>query len=202
MNEKTHLFITKTALELAETNLSKAEKDIVICSSILPDKDENEGTFKNHFYNPATHKNFKGERTSALTKVIEHYQKSKNGNNLEELGRSLHFLEDLCTPVHTFYDDLFDAVVRLEQHVHFEKICDSLVDDFKLENKLETMKYYTHNSLKTICKSCAMKSSILFKQMDDGKIRMAQVGKKSIENGIQAVAGILYRFENGVTVWN
>lgn len=196
MNEKTHLFISEKAIEQSKIKISKKNKDILLNGSIIPDTDENEGAFKNHFYNPATRKNFRGERTTALTKFIEHYEKAKSGADIEELGRSIHFLEDLNTPVHIFYEDLFDSVYRLNQHIEFEKVCDKLVQNINFNSHI-IEGYYTVNSLKTIGKACAMKASILFKELDEGKTKAEVIGERSINNAIGAVTGILIRFFGG-----
>lgn len=205
MKDKTHKFITAKAVELSGIEISKINKDILLEYCVRPDIDENDHAYLWHFYNPATRKNYKGGRISALTKFIEHYKKSKGADNVqkafEELGRSIHFLEDLCTPVHNSYEDLIDPTYRLNQHMKFENLCDELIDDFDFDDRLENIDYYTHNSLKTIGKSQSMRASFLFKQMDDGKEKAKVIGRSAIINGINAVTGMLYRFEREGSIW-
>jgi len=207
MNSKTHEFITAKAIELSGIKLTELQKNIILEYCVKPDSDENDHAYLWHFYNPATRKNYKGGRISALTKFIQHWEKSKGADtskeSFEELGRSIHFLEDLCTPVHSSYEDLIDPAYRLNQHMKFENLCDELVKDFDFgfDKELENMNYYTHNSLKTIGKSCAMYSSFLFKQIDDGKSKMEVIGRAAIVNGIKVVTGMLYRFNWEEPIW-
>lgn len=201
MNSKTHVFATKKAIELSNFKIETVDKEFLIAMCLKPDEDETDGAFKWHFYNPATRKNFRGERTSALTKFIEHYQeatKEKDSySSLNHLGRAIHYLEDLCTPVHTYYEDMFDATYRLKQHIEFEALCDKITDQVDISNSKINDNYYLVNSLKTIGKSCAMKASVLFNKLDENPKAAEVIGKQTIENTIKAVQGILFRFFKG-----
>ena len=197
MNCVSHDYITKYAIGISNLNLSQSQIDALRVYCIKPDEDEAEGAFKNHFYNPATNLNFRGERSSALTKFEEHYLNSDKGRNIEHLGRAIHFLEDLCCPVHTYYEDLFDSVYRLNQHVDFENTCDKIIHDINPLMIAIDKDYYYINSLKTIGKSCAMKASKLFHELDTDLVSVRDTAERSILLAIQSVAGILIRFFGG-----
>ena len=78
-------------------------------ASLLPDKDEiGLFPFAGHFYNPITGKNYARSKTNVASKnAQEHYTNAINemidGNEdvaFEELGRCLHYVQDLCVPHH------------------------------------------------------------------------------------------------------
>ena len=135
-SSETHQYTTLRGLNILDEvhggNYSnfytQKDRDQIFTYCTKPDEDEIEGAYKYHFYNPATEKNFMGEDDSALTRCKSHYNKAvyyyKAGNReaaFEELGRSLHFLEDLNTPVHTNNQDLFDKKYLIEDGISYEK---------------------------------------------------------------------------------
>lgn len=81
---------------------------------VKPDIDECEDSYARHFYHSVT-----SNDDSAKNKCIYYFCEFLANNDFDELSRSLHFLEDVCTPVHTQYEDKFDAVYRLKLHVNF-----------------------------------------------------------------------------------
>ena len=204
MESKTHKYITRKALEYLDLDIDNKEKEGIIFYSVQPDIDEKEGSFKNHFYNPATRKNFRGERQSAMTKYIYYYNLAKERKRAgmpyyEPIGRCLHFLEDINTPVHTYYEDLFDATIRLGQHIKFENYCNTIVE--KLEEtcyNYVNLEYYLNNNIKSIAKMCARESSILFYKYDhiNKKEEIDAIAKEAIKNGIDGATGILYKLFN------
>ena len=198
MNELSHRFITKKSIEIAGIKLRAEQKHKLIESSTLPDIDEKDNLFAAHFYNPVTQLNFRSERETALTRFIEHYDKSKNGENLEEIGRAVHYLEDLNTPVHVAYEDKFDSVYRLSGHIEFENTCDSLIDEVKDIVFEIDKKYYIVNPLETIGKAGAMTASVLYDEYENCyEQHIPEVGRKALLNAIKATAGILYRVFGG-----
>ncbi len=77
----------------------------LIIYSEMPDNDESQGGYKHHFYNATTERNYMGEKDSALMRFKNHFNKAVQyycGGIIElafqELGRSIHFMEDLNTP--------------------------------------------------------------------------------------------------------
>lgn len=197
MNCISHEKITEYAINISGFDFTKKEIDILKLYSTQPDVDETEGAFKNHFYNPSNNLNFRGERTNALTKLDYHFSSSNNGDILEKLGRAIHYLEDLCCPVHVYYEDLFDAVYRSKQHMNFETLCDKIINDINPLMLVIQYDYFTTNSLKTIGKSCAMKASKLFYELDEVIVAPKEIAERSILLAIEAVAGLLYRCFGG-----
>lgn len=214
MNTKTHKYITRIAMHLCNLSNKKGYEDLIKFSAI-PDEDENEGAYKNHFYNPATRRNFKGERMSALKKVMIHYRMATNSaskseaSRIEHLGRAIHFLEDICTPVHTYYEDVFDATTRIRQHVSFESYCDKVCDKFDYNEYLENfggvilpVEAYICNSLKELCKYNAMIASKNFNVYDSNSKLVKEIASESILYGILAVTGLITRFNKEVDSHN
>lgn len=199
MDSKTHSFCTM----LACNYINPKYRSCVLFFVTKPDQDEIEGAYKHHFYNPATGLNFRGEEETALTKFYKHYNnalklKHDKRDYGEELGRAVHFLQDICTPVHTYYEDLFDATTRLKQHVNFEKRCNELCDTIQfnhkryLNNTFNT--FFKSNNIVDIAKHFASKSSVLFNQYDKDSKLIDEIGKQSIHNVIVATTGIMMKF--------
>lgn len=166
-----------------------------------PDEDEIEGAFKCHFYNPATGKNFRGEDDSALKRFVDHYNSAvalyKADNKFgayEQLGRALHFLEDMNTPVHTnnqsFLDSAFDSLF----HMAFEKKCVKLQEKATVTLTLREFDYYKNNDIEQIGKACAILANDNFYAMYKKILSKDEVAIKSVENAQKAVAGIIYKF--------
>ena len=191
MNDKTHIYITMTAMERTGIKFTEEEKEILRKMCTKPDYDEREYFYTYHFYNP-TRKYGKGEIT-ALTKCLIHYEKAKAKGNLEELGRSIHFLEDLCTPVHCGYSDKFDYVYRIHQHMEFEKMCDNLVTEINISDI--DYKFIPFKELEVLCINCACQSYVYFKELDKKSTNQKMIGERSILCGIQAVSEILKKFQ-------
>ncbi len=211
----THKYVTKTSLEaLLELEskysdfYSEDVRKMLLEYSVKPDEDEIEGGFKYHFYNPATECNFMGEKESALTKFTGHYNnaiKKYNAGNKslawEELGRSLHFLEDLNTPVHTNYEDLLDAGIMLFMHLEFEKRCVEIQDNIKIKPIVkESLKYYLINSTNQIGKTSAYIAADNFFSLENEIDKRDEIVKGSIMNAQTHVTGVLYKFYNDVNV--
>lgn len=210
-NSPTHRYVTDISLKnISEINkhtrcINKGDEkywDVISNYSLKPDEDETEGIYKYHFYNPATDENFMGEKISACTKCVEHYNKAldyyKNNDKqkaYEELGRSVHFMEDLNTPVHTGYDLPTDAVFKFPIHVKFEKLCDSVIKQFKYSFPKEDLKYFELNSVESLAKSSSLLSSDNFYcLMDEKNHDQVSIAENAIENAQHNVTGMLYKF--------
>ncbi len=209
--EKTHRYITTTSLEnVLELNkknkfLKSEDRDFfstITDYSLKPDEDETEGAFKNHFYNPATKTNFMGESYSAIEKFKEHYKDAKkyyseNDKELafQELGRAIHFLEDLNTPVHTGYNLPTDAVFKLPLHVNFEKICDNICNRCHASINKTGLSYYSANSPETIAKSASIVASNNYDCLtDDQDEHQEMIAKNAILNAQRSVTGLFYKY--------
>lgn len=166
-----------------------------------PDDDEIEGAFKVHFYNPATEKNFNGEDDSALYRFKMHYGKAldlykeeKIMDSISELGRALHFLEDMNTPVHTNNQSFLDSTIDVFLHTSFEKRCVQVQSEVVSKMLKREFDYYKNNTLEQIGKSCAFLANDNFYALYKKKLPRDDIAKNSIENAQKAVAGVLYRF--------
>lgn len=208
MNGKTHRFMTKIAsakCNFTTFKLKQDELELLLKYSVMPDEDEGDELYKYHFYNPATGLNYKGEKDSAVLRIRDHFEKAlsykterNKTNYLQELGRSIHFLQDICTPVHTYYEDSFDAVVRVKQHMDFENYCDML------HNKIDPEQYYAEFviknplSLKDLGKAYAIQSNYDFYKLDttvQGSPEYITVAVNSIKRGIMAGLSLIERAE-------
>lgn len=129
----------------------------LIDSCILPDEDEAQNGFSCHFYNPVTKKCFLGTEDSAKNRFIWHLSNYLHTKKKESLGRAIHFLEDICTPVHTQYEDAIDAAIRLNLHINFEKAL-----DLYLENYYGSIPDMQFKSVCEILDYCSIKSSELY----------------------------------------
>lgn len=116
-----------------------------------PDKDEREYAFAQHFYNPYTYRNFlpsslQASSITAWSKFDFHLKNSiKNYNknrtySMQELGRALHFLEDVNVPHHAA-----NLVAVLSTHSQYEKYINKYNGTFLIESSLDYDKYSDSN---------------------------------------------------------
>lgn len=231
-NGPTHRYVTETSLEcISKMNKTipflndNDEKywQVVAEYSLKPDEDEAEGVYKYHFYNPMTEKNFMREKISACTKCVEHFNKAIDyyrenrkvkskaesmeykgdmKEAFEELGRAVHFMEDLNTPVHTGYDLPSDAVFKFPLHVRFEKTCDLVMKDCKNDflprekkDMKEVLRYFYVNDIESLAKLSSLLSSDNFYYLiNDKEPNEKSIAKDSIMNAQHNVTGMLYKF--------
>ena len=208
-SSSTHEYTTLRGIEIYKENFKKSFDSLydqnfesqlkIYCTK--PDDDENDGAYKYHFYNPATGKNFNGEDESALKRFIDHYNKAvslyKSGNKFnsyEELARSLHFLEDMNTPVHTnnqsFLDSAFDSLF----HMSFEKKCVKIQSQALCKLSPREFKYYKNNDIEQIGKASAILANDNFYAVYKKVLNKDIVAIKSVENAQKAVAGVIFKF--------
>lgn len=159
MNKLSHKTITKVALKdffSEESVLEKLKNDC-----ILPDIDENQEGYVHHFYNPVTNTNYFGSEDSAKARCICHFGKYLINNNIEELARSIHFLEDICTPVHTQYEDTTDAIIRSSLHLEFEKSLDNFLKDYIFsDDDIDChANLYMKTTINDLVKYCSLESA-------------------------------------------
>ena len=205
---KTHSTITRSAFVKTKffgkfNNLEEKLnlKEVLMKACNEPDTEEKSWIFKWHFYNPATEKNFMGETTSALTKFRDHYDEAvkaykvgQEKKSWEELGRSLHFLEDINTPVHTNSQRLSDAMSQLLFHANFEKLCVKVQEDYCAEMTRGQMVYYLYNSTTQIAKSSANLANDNYYAMMNKTATQTEIAGNAIINAQKSVAGVLYKF--------
>lgn len=209
----THRFVTEQSYEIVSdldenlANFYAGYAEIMSDFSVKPDEDE-DGTatapYKDHFYNYATEMNYIGEKTSALTKLSLHYQNAKQcyvdgkfQESMQELSRGAHFLQDLSTPVHTFYESAVDATLKLPMHTDFEKKCNEIVaDNFDVpdisENYLEKFKFNTVRFIGV--EAACLSSDNLSAYYLNEHISDLQACQNAVDNAIHATSGLLYKF--------
>lgn len=204
----THQYTTTRGFEICKQVMkdtkkiyTKEVKDQLYKFCTKPDDDEIEGAYKVHFYNPATEKNFNGEDDSALHRFKMHYSNALNlykedklMDSISELGRSLHFLEDMNTPVHTNNQSFLDSTIDVFLHTSFEKRCVEVQSEVVSKMLQREFDYYCNNTIEQIGKSSAFLANDNFYSLYKKKIPRDNIAKNSIENAQKAVAGVLYRF--------
>lgn len=208
-SSETHRYTTQRGLNILDYvkggEFSKfytdKDREQLLFYCVQPDEDENDGAYKYHFYNPATEKNFMRENDSALTRCSHHYKNAiyhfKSGDRefaFEELGRSLHFLEDLCTPVHTNNQNLLETAFNLSFHVSFENKCEKIQEEVKSSLLDGEFQYYKLNFIDSIAKSCAYLANDNFFALYEELLPRQTVAENSIKNAQKSVAGVLYKF--------
>lgn len=127
----THGYITQVAYDLLRDDDSaaytfyKSQKTNLVRGSVLPDSDETNGIYAWHFYGE-NGKNWSGGSTTAYTKCIEHYNEAVDlygdglkASAMEELGRALHYLQDVNVPHHAK-----NAIAGLTNHSEFEDLAE------------------------------------------------------------------------------
>lgn len=115
---RTHSTITRSAFVKTKffSKFNNLEEKLKLKKVLLkacnePDTEEKSWIFKWHFYNPmpTTYnkiEDFLTTKDNALLRTVMHYRKAIklfNTNKVEsirELGASLHYMQDLCCPVH------------------------------------------------------------------------------------------------------
>lgn len=150
MNFFSHIFFTSYCFE---------NDKILKETCILPDKDENDYGYSSHFFNPVTYKCYLNSEDSARNRFIWHLSNYLISKEKESLGRAIHFLEDICTPVHTQYEDPLDAAIKLNIHIDFEKQLDEY-----LKNNNRFNHILEFNSISELLLYCSCKSSELYHQ--------------------------------------
>lgn len=204
----THQYTTTRGIEICKQVMKDTKKmytkevyDQLYKFCTKPDDDEIEGAYKVHFYNPATEKNFNGEDDSALYRFKMHYDNAlklfKEGKELDsisELGRALHFLEDMNTPVHTNNQSFLDSTIDVFLHTSFEKRCVEVQSEVVSKMLGREFDYYVNNTIEQIGKSSAFLANDNFYSLYKKKLPRDIIAKNSIENAQKAVAGVLYRF--------
>lgn len=204
----THQYTTTRGLDICKQVMKNTQKLYTkeVCDQLYtfctkPDDDEIEGAYKAHFYNPATEKNFNGEDDSALYRFKLHYNKAlelyKDGklmDSISELGRSLHFLEDMNTPVHTNNQSFLDSTIDVFLHTSFEKRCVEIQSEVVSNMLKREFDYYRNNTVEQAAKSSAFLANDNFYALYKRKLPRDIIAKNSIENAQKSVAGVLYRF--------
>lgn len=138
---KTHEQLSELAFHqtLASFGLSPLllDSSTLVKFSTGPDRDEPKGIdgyYESHFFNAETDL---VKPDTALTRMEHHFELSiksaKTEGNLQksikELARSLHYLQDMCCPVHVWGYDFNNLPDNLLLHHNLEDIWDAMFDN-------------------------------------------------------------------------
>lgn len=210
MNEFAH----KKVAELALNYISKYSQEAIyysdtdtkeiINAAALPDKDENQNDFAHHFYNPVTKLNFSGGNDHAINRVLLHIAKSKArvrgrcDNFAEkiscdpcEIGRALHFLTDIATPVHTGCEDAyFDTWYRAADCIIFEKITDKIAEFYEIDNYFD-LPEVGDSGISSICYSTALFSNQMYFEYIRREKSVEYIAKRSLSLAILSCINLL-----------
>ncbi len=204
-NYLTHGFITEkglNALKQADSSVSKiitaTYANKLKASSVLPDIDETNGIFAWHFYGP-NEKNYLGSTPTAYTKFREHYNEAVDlypTNTLgamEELGRALHYIQDICEPHHAMNRTAADSY-----HSEFEKYVENNRENYAISRVTTTKLNNIKNStLKGIADTAAEYARDYFDDADGdagGLSVWATAGEATLKNSQTTTAGVIYKF--------
>lgn len=206
----THAYVTEVGANVLIDTMGSDYADFytddvietLMTYSKKPDEDETDGINMWHFYNPNTGKNFNGGSVTALSKFTSHYNNAVSYYNdgqeddaWESLGRALHYLGDLNTPVHTNNQSLADAGTGLRSHISFEAKCEEIKEDYEVTMSSGSYRYYQNNTVTNIGKACANMASDNFNAMKNQTSTVETVAGNSILNAERAISGILYKFK-------
>lgn len=183
MNEFGHKFCTKaliTALEMKIPDFFPGEKETIFAKildgCILPDSDETMNGYSVHFFNPVTNENYLGGEDSAKSRCLTHFSKFVMTKDFTELGRACHFLEDICTPVHTQYEDKTDAVIRGALHLEFEKEFDRFLESYSPDLPEHIPNF---SSISELINYCALESANNYYAYRDKKEDKQEIFKRT-----------------------
>lgn len=177
-------------------------------ASGLPDLDENGSAFAGHFYNPITKTGTNIFYKNARDNVEDHYnaayQMLKNDPNmsvnsdnyakvLEELGRALHYIQDVCEPHHAW-----NLVAVLSPHVTFEAYVENFIDTLLPHEQTFSKAFYAETKGKTAGELAHLAAK-------NGQEFLAQTytnneheewdlaGRKSLNYAVQHSAKLIYK---------
>lgn len=178
-------------------------------ASALPDKDETDNfSFAGHFYSPTTGYGINVLYKSAKDNVEEHYaaayQKLYANPHLdlnseeftaalEQLGRALHYIQDVCEPHHAA-----NLIAGVSTHLIFESYVDGIIEDLLptdvsinnsryLEAKAKTAGELAHSAaLSGASQTYRILRSSPTTEWDD-------VAKKCLRYGVENSALLMYK---------
>lgn len=107
-------------------------------ASLLPDRDFSSisTAFVGHFYNPYTQASYNGSTSntarsnaySHFSSAITAYEAGDTAEMCEQLGRSLHYIQDVCQPMHA--SDFTELSIPVGAHGDFEGYVDGRIDNY------------------------------------------------------------------------
>lgn len=204
-NPGTHGYITQVAYDLLRNEKSAAytfysgQRTNLIRGSILPDVDETSGIlFTWHFYGP-NGKSWNGSDITAYTKCIEHYNDAVDlyctgatVSAMEELGRALHYLQDVNVPHHAMN---VTAVHPNNNHTAFEDEVEDSKEYYEVTGLTSSIFADAQDSLGTIIDHYA---EIARDWYDDAasssKTERDRAAGACVRNSQRATVKVLYKF--------
>jgi len=129
----THTRVTKEAIRKVRISLPE---DQLLRGSVLPDEVENgldrSKLYFGHFYDPLLDFALQ-QNDNALTRMEYHFRQAEEAYKRRkfsdaglELGQSLHYVQDMCCPVHTWGYDFNRGWMRFFMHLAYEDSVDDL----------------------------------------------------------------------------
>lgn len=155
-------------------------------ASGLPDIEERDNlTYAGHFYDPDTGKNYLLQTSpTAKTRAGEHYavatgilDQNTNVNSglfmeaWEELGRALHYLQDVCEPHHAS-----NQIAGLSSHSEFEDYINKNIDTLLPEVPEMSVDFYRYSNNRTV-QTLTHEAAIF------GKSYIDEVGRLDVVSG-------------------
>lgn len=184
-------------------------KNVLLEYCDKPDSDEKQYLFAYHFYDPYTGKNFlpgflNASHITGLTKFQEHMTNAVSSFNnnedysIKELGRAIHFLEDINVPHHSA-----NLIAVFSTHSMYEKHISENNEKFFI-SKGTMYEYCSQLDFNSFCTEifnyCA-KNSYSYKDiantLDSKNWDIAAYG--TVPKAQEAIAALLYRFAQEVT---
>ena len=201
-NPKTHGYITQVAYNLIRNDNSAAYSFYsgrltkLVRGSVLPDDDEKTDAFAWHFYGEDG-KNYLGGSTTAYSKCIEHYNSAvslytsgRKADAMEELGRALHFLQDVNVPHHAK-----NAIAVITNHSEFESLAEENMESYAVSGLTNSIYTDANNSLGTIIDNYADIARDWYTKASSGdNAKMLSAAGSCIRNSQRATVTVLYKF--------
>lgn len=184
-------------------------KNVLLTYCDKPDSDEKDYVFAYHFYNPYTNKNYlpsfmSTSKITGMTKFHEHMTNAVNSYKsnkeyaMQELGRAIHFLEDVNVPHHAS-----NNVAGLSSHSQYESYVDKnnssfFVNTSKAYNKYSNLSFYDYCT--SIFNDCA-KNAYSYKSICSSfkTADFETAAKPTIKFAQENIASLLYRYEKEVS---
>ncbi len=214
--DNSHEVFTKQSLKILQNDKGEAVssfynnyKNTLLEYCVKPDKDEIGYVFAYHFYDPNTNKNFlpsviPASKQTGLVKFKEHMKnavnnyKSNKNFSMQELGRALHFLEDINVPHHSS-----NLIGGITSHTQYEKYIDKdetkyFIDKSNAYNKFNS--YNFEDYYISLYNECARYSNS-FKETAKSynEADWDKVARPTLRLCQENMASLLYRFEKEVS---
>lgn len=181
-------------------------KDVLFEYCDMPDKDEKDYVFAYHFYDPYTKKNFlpgmmyKQSKITALTKFNQHMEnavynfKLNKELSIQELGRAIHYLEDVNVPHHAS-----NQIAGVSSHTQYEKYISENNSLFFVNSSNNSYAKYSNLNFKdfynSIFDECA-KNAYSYRAVGKSyeKEEWKRVATPTLKLAQENIAALLYRF--------